>query len=113
MVNVALQTIDGRNVRGPVENPDSDDDHYGEEEPPDMDGGYTWPDRATMDVENMARDAFGRVDELHNENISEDGEAPFDGMDVEENEQLDEEALQRLFQESTEKIFEGSQVNRL
>ena len=97
MVNVALQTVDGRNVRGPVENPDSDDDHYGEEEPPNMDGGYAWPDRATVDVENMARDAFGRVDELHNENISEDGEAPFDGMDVEENEQLDEEALQRLF----------------
>jgi hypothetical protein len=34
--------------------------------------GFTWPRRTAVDLESMARDAFARIDEIHNDSGNED-----------------------------------------
>jgi hypothetical protein len=64
-------------------------------------------------VENMAEDAFARVDEIHNNNVHKDDDT---GMEVGSSEfegSLDETNLEHMIRESTETIYEGGSQNRL
>jgi len=112
---VDFQTVDGQNVQRPVRQRDREGERYREPQPEDMEGGFTWPERATVDVENMARDAFTRVDDIHNEFVNEDGQAPIniDNNNLEVDDELNEENLEDLVRESTERVYEGSDLNRL
>jgi len=100
-------------VHGPTLHP-----HRGEESYRDHheDGGeprFTWPENNVVDVEGMARDAFGRIDEIHNDSIDNDGEACMDEGNIEGDTLWNEENFQYLVRESMEKVFEGSSQNRL
>ena len=66
-----------------------------------------------MDLENMARDAFTRIDDIHNEAVHNGEQEPPDGIVVEEDEHYHEENVEHLVRESIECVFEGSSQNRL
>ena len=75
--------------------------------------GFTWPRRTAVDVENMARDAFARIDEIHNNSGNEDGETGTGDAMGEVEGQFDEANLEHMIRESTETVYEGSTQNRL
>ena len=107
------QTIDGRNVRGPTAVPDRDEENYRTREEDEEAGRFTWPRSCAVDVENMARDAFGRVDELFDDAVNCDGPEFMESNNTEAEEEWNEANLEYLVRESTQKVFEGSTQNRL
>jgi len=66
-----------------------------------------------VDEENMAKDAFHQIDDIHNGIINDNVPEPFDTNNVEEDEKFNEVNLEDLLQESRKRMFEGSNVNRL
>ena len=54
-----------------------------------------------VDIENMARDAFTRIDDIHNDAVNNGEQAPMDANNIEEDEQWNEENLENLVREST------------
>lgn len=107
------QTVDGQNVRGPARAPNREAEHYREEGQPDGDGGFTWPRRTTVDIQNMARDAFGHIDEIHRNLINNDGGPNVDANVGDGDGEYDEANLEHMIRESTESVYEGSSQNRL
>lgn len=107
------QTIDGRNVHGLVQHPDRDAEVYRQRRREERDEEMTWPRRTVVDVENMARDAFFRVDDIHNNVFNDDGATSEDADTIEEDEQWSQENLEYLLRESTQPVFEGSSLNHL
>lgn len=100
-------------MRGPVIPPDRDGERYRRRGRRNGDEQFTWPRRTAVDVENMAREAFARADNIHS-NRSNDGDEF--NMDVEIGDdvsQMDEANLEHLIRESTESVYEGSTQNRL
>lgn len=61
----------------------------------------------------MAREAFRQIDDIHNDIMNEDRQACMDGMNDEGDGQWNEVNFEYLGQESTERVFEGSNQNRL
>jgi hypothetical protein len=107
------QTVDGQNVRGPARAHPNESEHYRAEGRYDGDQGFTWPQRTAVDIENMARDAFGHIDDIHR-NIINDGEGA--NMDVDAGDgdvEYNEANLEQMIRESTERVYEGSSQNRL
>jgi hypothetical protein len=66
-----------------------------------------------VDIENMARDAFTRIDDIHNDAVDNGEQAPMDANIIEGEEQWNEVNLENLVRESTESVFEGNTQNRL
>jgi hypothetical protein len=105
------QTVDGQNVRGPARERERESEHYRGEGRYEGDEGFTWPRRTAVDIQNMARDAFGHIDDIHR-NIVNDGE----GADVDVGDgdgEYNEANLEHMIRESTERVYEGSSQNRL
>jgi hypothetical protein len=75
--------------------------------------GFAWPARTAVDVENMARDAFARIDEIHDNNNNANDEAGMDAAFAEVEAQFNEANLEHMIRESTETVYEGSSQNRL
>jgi len=65
-----------------------------------------------MDVENMARDAFTQIDDIHDNFLNDEGVIPED-VNMDRPDEDDEENLANLLRESREKVFDGSNLNRL
>jgi hypothetical protein len=66
-----------------------------------------------VDIENMARDAFGHIDEIHRHSLN-DGDGAAVDVDVADGEgEFNEANLENLIRESTEGVYEGSTQNRL
>jgi len=65
-----------------------------------------------VDVENMARDAFEHIDEIHDD-IVNDGQPCMEDVNVEGDAESNEENLEYLVGESTQQVFEGSTLNHL
>lgn len=100
--------MNGRNVRGPATRPARDEEAYRHIEDAREGGGFTWPERDTIDFERMARDAFARVDNIHDDIMNNaDGYAGTgdSGEDEEEDNEVDVEYLLR---EANTKVFDGS-----
>ena len=107
------QTVDGQNVQGPAPYQDIEGEQYRRHRRPHIEEGFTWPRRTVVDVENMARDAFARINELHNNNANKNDETCMDvGMGELEG-TFDEANLEHMIREFTETIYEGSTQNRL
>lgn len=113
MCSVAVQTVDGKNVRGPARRPHRGRERYRRTVRDGEDGGFTWPRRTEVDIDNMARDAFQRIDDIINDAMNGGENSAMDGNNVEGDEQCNEANMQNLVRESTERVFEGSTQNRL
>jgi hypothetical protein len=100
-------------VRGPAIPRDQEEERYREVERDDGEDELVWPRETVVDIENMARDAFTRIDDIHNEAVNDGNQAPVDDNNMEGDEQWNEENLQNLLRESTESVYEGSTQNRL
>jgi len=115
-----VQTVDGKNVRGPGnrEEGEEGENHEDKEEAQyrrsERDGGgqFTWPETNTVDVENMARDAFTRIDDIHNDVVNDGSPMPED-VNMEGPDDGDKVNVENLLRESRERIFDGSGLNRL
>jgi hypothetical protein len=110
---IILQTIDGENVRGPSRVRRREGEHYRQRRRGDGEGEFTWPQRTTVDVENMARDAFAHIDDIHINTMNGGDEVAMDEGGVENEREFDEANLEHLISESTESVYEGSSQNRL
>jgi len=108
-----LKTVDGKNVKGLARNPDGEEEPYRSEEHDDGEAGFTWPERTNVDVENMAKDAFTRIDDIHSNIMNEVRHARDTGGNVEEEEEGNDVDMETLLRESIEKIFDGSELSRL
>ena len=121
--------MDGRNTQGPARSPDVEEEEGAACDPDigqergefadrnrdpnnvEREGEFMWTETTTINVENMARDAFHQVDEIH-EDVINDNETHGDhGNNVEED-PSDELNLENLLRQSRE-MFEGSDMNRL
>jgi hypothetical protein len=100
-------------VRGPVQHPNIERERYRRTERDGGEGGFMWPRRTVVDIENMARDAFTRFDDIHNEAINDGDNAAMDDNNVEGDDQWNEVNLENLVRESTQCVTEGSTQNRL
>ena len=78
----------------------------------EREGEFMWTETTTIDVENMARDAFHRVDEIHEDVINDSGTHGDHGNNVEDD-PSEELNLENLLRQSREKVFQGSDMNRL
>ena len=107
------QTVDGRNVRGPARNPDREEELYRCTEPDQGEPVFTWPERTNVDVESMAGDAFTCIDDIHSDIMNEDGQLFGNVDNILEEDEENEVDMETLLWESAEKVFEGSELNRL
>jgi hypothetical protein len=65
------QTFDGKNVRSPTRRPQREREQYRHTKRDGGEDGFTWPRRTAVDLDNMARDAFMRIDDIHNDTMNE------------------------------------------
>lgn len=100
-------------MRGPVGRGKKRAERYRQRVHDDIDDGFTWPRTNAVDIENMARDAFTRVDDIHNDAVHNDEQAPIDANVGNGDEQWNEDKLDNLVRESTERVFEDNTQNRL
>ena len=107
------QTVDGQNVQGPARTRHRESEEYRRDARNEGDEGFTWPRRTAVDIENMARDAFGHIDDIHRDSLN-DVDAADVGVDVGDGDaEFNEVNLETLIRESTERVYEGSTQNRL
>ena len=100
-------------MRGPARARNRESEEYRRDARNDGDEGFTWPRRTVVDIENMARDAFGHIDEIHRHSLN-DGDGADVDVDVADGEgEFNEANLENLIRESTERVYEGSTQNRL
>ena len=105
--------MDGVHIQGPFESPNIDGEQYRNQDAEEGARGFRWPDRPTMDVDGMVRDAFMHFDEIHNDSVNEQQDPSFD-MNLEGEVDMHSNVnVESLLRDSTEKIFEGSNLNRL
>ena len=64
-------------------------------------------------MENMARDAFARIDDIHNNSGNEEDHTGMDNGMGEVEGEYDEANLEHMIRESTETVYEGGTQNRL
>lgn len=102
-----------RMFAGPPKNPDRGEETYRAKGEHAREGGFTWPHRIAVDLENLARDAFGRVDDIFDNAINEDGHGSLNNSDDEDEDEWNEENLQDLVRKSSENVFEDNALNRL
>ena len=100
-------------MRGPTGLPQRGRERYRFRRHDNRADGFTWPSRTVVDLEDMARDAFTRIDDIHNDAMNEGNQAAMDGLNVEGDEEWNAANLEHLVQESTQGVFEGSSQNRL
>lgn len=93
--------MDGRNVRGPSRRSHPERERYRHRRRRDGADKFTWPRRTVVDIENMARNAFTRIDDIHNDAMNDGNQAAMNGNNVEEDNQWNEVYLENLVQEST------------
>ena len=105
--------MDGQNVRGPARVPYREAEDYRREGRPDGDEGFTWPRRTEVDIQNMARDAFGHIDHIHRNIINDGGVPDTDANVLDSDGEYNEANLEHMIRESTESVYEGSSQNRL
>lgn len=105
--------MEGGNVQGPARRPRRRAEHYRQEGHEEGAGDFTWPNRAPVDVEGMVRDAFGHVDDIHNNVVNENNQVLEDGMNLEGDDDFDGVNVENLLRDAREKIFEGNSLNRL
>jgi len=105
--------VDGRNVMDLARLPHRAQKPYHCSDQGAEDGPFMWPKRTTIDIEAMARDVFTQVDNIHDSVMNEGGQPVGDVPNLEEDEEMNEVDMENLLQHSTEKIFEGSQMNCL
>ena len=111
--NACEQTVDGINVRGHARRQHGAEEAYRQRRHNDRNEDFTWPERNAVDLETMARDAFGRMDDIHNNVVNEEGQAALNFDEVDNDEQWNEESFDFLVHESTQTVFEGSTQNWL
>lgn len=104
-----VMIVDGQNVRGHAAATESEEKAYRRRERRHNDENkFRWPRPVPVDLENMARDAFGRIDDIHHEVLNEQDQQ-FNNADNDEGEgNGDEVNLEYLARESSERLFEGS-----
>ena len=100
-------------MRGPARAPFIEAEQYIREGRPDGVEGFTWPQRTEVDIQNMARDAFGHIDEIHRNSINDGGGPCMDANGGDGDREYNEANLEHLIRESTESVYEGSSQNRL
>lgn len=100
-------------MRGPAAPRRRQGERYRRRERVNGEHGFNWPRANVVDLDNMARDAFTRIDEIYNVVVNEGDEAPMDAHNVEVDEQYNEVNFENLVQESTQNVFEGNNQNRL
>lgn len=101
--------MDGQNVRGPVIPQDRHGERYKRRQRCHREDEFTWPQRTTVDVENMAKVAFARINEIHYHCTNEGDKAAMGEPEG----QFDKANLEHMIRESTETVYEGSTLNHL
>ena len=86
---------------------------YRREGRPDGDEGFTWPRRTEVDIQNMARDAFGHINHIHRNIINDGGVPDTDANVLDGDGEYNEANLEHMIRESTESVYKGSSQNRL
>jgi len=107
-----LQTVDGRNLRGLGHRSDREEEYYRRSKHVDGGGQFNWRKIDIVDVENIARDIFTRIDNIHNDVLNEGIHVPED-VNMEMLEDGDDMNVENLLQEFRERVFDDSSVNRL
>ena len=105
--------MDGVHVQGPLEPPNTHGERYRSEASDERAGEFRWPQKTTVDVDGMVRYAFMHFDDIHNDFLNEQEDPGFDYNvegDVDMNIDFNVESV---LKDSTEKIFEGSNLNSL
>ena len=106
--NACVQIVDGRNVRGPIRRQYRVEEVYHRRRRNDKDEDFTWLQRTVVDLETMARDAFERVDDVHDNIVNEEGQAAVDFDNVDNDEYWNHENFDFLVRESIQPVFERS-----
>lgn len=113
---MGLQTVDGVHVQVPHEAPNREGEYYRNEDSENVAGEFTWPNRTTVDIDGMVRDAFMRFDDIHNDILNDEQFVHVPNIDMNEEGDANlntEFNVESLLRDSREKIFEGSNLNRL
>ena len=109
----STQTVDGQNVRGPARVRNGESEEYRRQGRNGGNEGFTWPRRTAVDIENMARDAFGHFDDIHRNSLNDGDGTDVDGDVGDGDGEFNEANLEHMIRESTERVYEGSTQNRL
>ena len=105
--------MDGVHVQGPLEPPNTHGERYRSEASDERASEFRWLQKTTVDVDGMVRDAFMHFDDIHNDFLNEQEDPGFNYNvegDVDMNTDFNAKSV---LKDSTEKIFEGSNLNRL
>lgn len=106
-----MQTVDGRNLKGPVQRTGRGEEFYhrdtGNERSPD----FAWPNVEGVDYQGMMYTAFGYADTLH-------ADAAVDGRNFEPEPEVDEAEIddveyENLIKESVDPVYTGCHENRI
>ena len=111
VIRIYVQTIDGWNIRGPIEEPESGEEEYAWRRDGNDGERYVWPRRTKVEVEQMVQDAFARADFIHEGGGVEHAEVQNLNDLVNLEGQMHD--LNVLIGESVEAVYEGCGVNHL
>lgn len=109
-----LQIVDGRNLRGPVQLPDHDEDSAENSSSGIERSQYRWPSVDEVEVRRMVYEAYGRADSIHREVSVPLHDAEYAGVvsDGQENVAQDVD-IENLIQVCVQPVYEGCSENRM
>ena len=107
-----MQTVDGRNVRGPVQEPDVGEEFYNRDQGRAESPEFVWPIVDGVEYQRMMYSAFGHADALHADAV---GDARNFEQDAEEMEEDlgDDIDFVNLIKETVDPVYTGCHENRL
>ena len=108
------QTVDGHNIRGPIQEPELGEEEYAQRREDEEGPRYVWPQRTEVEVKQMVQDAYARADAIHKETFQDpdqSAEEPNAASYASHEQSIMD--LENLIGESTQIIYEGCGVNRL
>lgn len=100
-------------MRGPVASRDRTRELYRQRDHDNGRDAFEWPQTDTVDTENMARNAFTRADDIHNNVLEYDDPAPMDAFNFDVEEDSNEVNFENLVRESTANVYKSSIRDRL
>ena len=106
-----MQTVDGRNLRGPVQQLNPGEEFYHRAEERDGSEGFAWPNVEGVEYQRMMYAAFGTANTLHRV-ASEDGMNFTAEREMREDE-CDDVNFLNLIRDSVNPVYPGCRENRI
>ncbi|KAG0575331.1 hypothetical protein KC19_VG337500 [Ceratodon purpureus] len=106
-----ILTVDGRNLRGPVQQTDRGEEFYHRERRNGGSPDFAWPNMEGVDYQGMMYTAFEYADTLH-------ADAAVDGRNFEpepdlEEAEIDEVDYENLIKDSIDPVYTGCHENKI